>query len=442
MNEAEEIRLLQEELRALRQQVDAQAEKIAALEQRLVVRTTVPPRAPARSFSLENFIGLRLIQFIGIIVLVIGLSIGVKYAIDRNLISTFLRIVLAYLAGLLLYGFSVRLKKNFSLFSALLFSGGMASLYFTTYAAYAYYAMFPFAVSFGIMIALTVYAVYEAIRYDRQEIALLGLVGAYGIPFLISKNSDRPDLLFLYMALINCGVVFLWLRKRWKNVGRIAQNITWLIFLVWAAARLQPQWVSTGWIFLVAFYLLFLGASLAFRAGRQEAWTVSDRSQLVLNNIALYVGSVLLVSDLREIGPPLAPVTLGIAMFTGVEAFAVHRLWKQEAGMVRTFAALALIFFVMFIGLDWDGFTVTLLWLLTAVVVFTWGFVRHSVTARLMAMVLIGATLGKLVVLDSQRFSTVQKVIAYLILGILLLIASFFYQKFRAHIFSDDEEEE
>ncbi|MFN2457269.1 MAG: hypothetical protein ABR502_03610 [Chitinophagaceae bacterium] len=34
--------------------------------------------------NFENFIGLRLIHLVGIVVLVIGLSIGVKYAIDRR----------------------------------------------------------------------------------------------------------------------------------------------------------------------------------------------------------------------------------------------------------------------------------------------------------------------------------------------------------------------
>jgi uncharacterized membrane protein len=44
-------------------------------------------------------------------------------------------------------------------------------------------------------------------------------------------------------------------------------------------------------------------------------------------------------------------------------------------------------------------------------------------------------TLLKLLVLDSQRFSPGQKVVAYISLGLLLLIVSFFYQKFRQRWF-------
>src|SRR5215203_2789538 len=61
------------------------------------------PKKIVQNWNLENFIGLRLIHLVGIIILVIGLSIGVKYAIDKNLISEGMRIALAYVSGIVLY---------------------------------------------------------------------------------------------------------------------------------------------------------------------------------------------------------------------------------------------------------------------------------------------------------------------------------------------------
>jgi uncharacterized membrane protein len=57
----------------------------------------------------------------------------------------------------------------------------------------------------------------------------------------------------------------------------------------------------------------------------------------------------------------------------------------------------------------------------------------------MMGMVLMGVTLGKLLAFDSLNFSTVQKVMAYLILGVLLLVVSFFYQKFRDTLFKEED---
>jgi uncharacterized membrane protein len=444
----EEIRQLQAELEQLSREVQLQREKIVQLQQRIAQLSNeqTPPAGRSskprteESFLLENFIGLRLINFIGIIVLVIGLSIGVKYAIDRDLISEGMRISLAYAAGLVLYLLSLRLRKKYILFSALLFSGGMASLYFTTYGAYVYYNMLSSPVSFIIMIALTVYTVYEAIRYDRQEIALLGLVGAYGIPFLISKNADRADLFFLYISVINLGVVYLSVRKSWKTVGILAQVITWVLFIGWAATRHVPKFKFIAGCFMVFFFLVFLGALLAEKLIQKKSLHVQDSYRLLVNNIALYIAALFQFgfSEKASSGD-LALITLTISVVVALQAILFYGYWKEEVFSTRLLSSLALTLLVMFIAFNWDGFTVTFLWLLTAVIVLVWGFRMQSVRARMAGIILIGLTLGKLLALDSLTFTTVQKVIAYLVLGVLLLIVSFFYQKFRQQLFSDEE---
>ena len=448
MKEQEEIRQLQKELDQLREQLRSQHEKMAQLQQRLMqlgnVEGTISQSAQRTqrvqtkpTWSLENFIGLRLIHFIGIIVLVIGLSIGVKYAIDQELISEVMRIVLAYVAGAVLYFLSLRLRSKYTVFSAILLSGAMASLYFTTYGAYVYYSMFSFAIAFAVMVGLTVFTVYQAISYNRQEIALLGLVGAYGIPFLISKNADRADLFFLYISLINIGVVFLCIRKEWKNVGRAAQLITWILFIGWASMRIDTKMQWIGFLFMSFFFLLFLSTVISFKLVHKRPFTINDTYQLVLNNIALYIGA-LFVFGFYFANADIAIISLFLAAVAALQSFLLYYYWKDEAFTVRNMACYALLLFVVFIACNWDGFTVTLLWLLTSVVVFAWGFKMKSVSARMAAIVLMGTTLGKLLVFDSLTFSTVEKVIAYLVLGVLLLVVSFFYQKFRQKIFEDE----
>lgn len=440
----DEIKLLQEELEQLSRQVQWQQERIVQLQQRIAQLTSteltsILPRSKlpnTQKFSLENFIGLRLIHFIGIIVLVIGLSIGVKYAIDQNLISETMRIALAYVAGIILYLLSLRLRKKYALFSAILFSGGMASLYFTTYAAYVYYSMFSFALAFVIMVVLTIYTVYEAIRYDKQEIALLGLVGAYGIPFLISKNADRADLFFLYISLINLGVIYLSIKKTWKTVGIVAQTITWILFIGWASMRFNPKFQFVGTFFMIFFFLVFSLTVLSFKFIRKHLLQVSDTYQLLINNVALYNAALFLFGlSAKATNDDLAIITLLVSAIVALQSALIYHFWKEELFSIRILSSLALTLFVMFIAFNWDGFTVTFLWLLTAVIVFAWGFRMRSVRARMGGMILMGVTLGKLLALDSLTFTTVQKVIAYLVLGALLLIVSFFYQKFKQKIF-------
>jgi uncharacterized membrane protein len=444
MNDQERINALEEELEKLRLELQQQQKSINELNAKLGSVRSVHPGSvsgktiPGFHFSLENFIGLRLIQFIGIIVLVIGLSIGVKYAIDLELISVVARIWLAYGAGILLFLLSTRLKEKYKIFSAILFSGGMASLYFTTYAAFSYYHLLSFGISFGLMIALTLFTVYEAIVYNREEIAWLGLVGAYGIPFLINRNEERADLLFLYVSIINIGVVFLCIRKHWKSVGRVAEMITWVLFLAWTSTRYTMQQQNVAMAFLIFFFILFAFSISGNRLINKKPVEVNDTYFLVLNLLAFYLGS-LFVFGSRFSDTNIALITFLVSVFYGLQAFVYHFIMRNETFTIRMHALVALVLFLLFIGFNWDGFIVTLLWLMCAVIIFAWGFRARSYPARMASILLIGVTLFKLVMFDSLTFSTVQKVIAYLVLGILLLGVSFFYQKFKQKIFEGRE---
>jgi uncharacterized membrane protein len=441
MNNQNEIKQLEKELLQLHQQLKEQQQQLSFLYNRLkslsgAEKVVARPSGASRDWSLENFIGLRIIHLIGIVVLVIGLSIGVKYAIDRNLISEAMRIGLAYAAGISLYILSVRLKSKYSLFSAILFSGGMASLYFTTYGAYAYYGMMPFAVAFLIMIALTVFTVYQAIVYDQQEIALLGLVGAYAIPFLISKNTGRADLFFSYITIINVGVVYVCLIKPWRNVGRVAQVISWILFIGWAATRfdIQQQWV--GLAFMSVFFLLFMVHGVSDRVFHRRNLIMSNNQQIVINNLALYIASLFVLGS-SFVKADLAMVTIGVAIVAAFEALLFHYAW-QEKYTARIVEGFSFLLFIIFIAFQWSGLTVTLLWLLVAIIVFALGVIKKGSSFRMASIVLMGATLLKLVAFDSLTFSTVQKVISYLVLGVLLLVVSYFYQKYKQQLFSED----
>lgn len=447
MSDAEQIQQIKAELEQLYKDVKAQEQKIVTLHQQLqqlgqkgqVTFLNSPVKKPDAHWGLENFIGLRLIHFVGIVVLVIGLSISVKYAIDRNLISEGLRVALAYAAGGLLLVLAWRLKRNYRGFSALLFSGAMASFYFTTYAAFVYYSMLPSAAAFAIMVALTVLTVYQALSYNRQEIAILGLVGAYGIPFLISSNADKAILFFTYIAIINSAVVFLSYKRGWTLVNYLAQNITWLLLIGWAAQRSGEgqQWI--GILFALFFFVLFCSNALLPKVMDGAALTQRQAQNILINNVALFVVAFLIYAPGFSTSET-ARVAIIFSFFMGLQAAVFYALYKQEDYIKKMLAQLALVLLLLFIGARWDGIVVTLLWLVVAVALFSWGIAAKAVWLRLAGMVLMGVTLLKLVLFDSMRFTPVQKIIAYLTLGVLLLLVGFFYQKFREKLFGADKE--
>src|SRR5690348_16399082 len=245
---------LQRQVNELTQQLQIIQQKVLQLEQQLnsihpensltetsnyktATHISSPPKkstSPINNHSaLENFIGLKIINLVGIIVLLIGISIGAKYAIDENLITPLSRIILAYAAGMGLFILSLILRKNYEGFSAILFSGAMASAYFTTYGAYTYYNLFSETLCFIIMAVIAVYTAIKSLEYNRQEIAITGMVGAYAIPLLISSNHENYILLFSYILVMNAGILFISFKRSWKVLNLLALIITWSFFDGW-----------------------------------------------------------------------------------------------------------------------------------------------------------------------------------------------------------------
>ncbi len=446
MNEGEQIRALQEEVKQLYREVKIQEGKLYELHQKLLkLQGTEGVHLPRSSgpatqgnAGFENFLGLKVMHLIGIVMLVIGLSIGVKYAIDRELISELARVGLAYAAGGVLYLLSVRLKEKYAAFSAILFSGAAASLYFTTYAAFTYYGMFPPSLAFGVMIGLTAVTIYYALQYNRQEIAVLGLVGAYAIPFLISQNSERADLFFLYISLINSAVVYLAFRKNWRWVGNAAALMTWILFIGWAITENAEKERLAGTLAMIYFFVLFQFNAIARPILDREPLELQRRYEVLLHHIALYTGSLILYAPAFS-APEIASVTLLYFFFVLIQAAVLHFVLPGQQALKRSVGIFAIILFVVFIANRWEGVTVTLLWLATAVLLFAGGALGKGVWLRMSAIGLMGITLLKLATIDSQRFTTLQKIVSYITLGILLLVVSFFYQKFKAKLFPADE---
>ncbi len=219
--------------------------------------------AESAKANLEEFIGENLISKVGIVVLLLGIGIGVKFAIDNDLISPLTRIVVGYIFGFGLIGVGARLKVKYENFSAILLSGGMASLYFVTYFAYSLYALIGQPAAFALMVMFTVFTVASALIYNKQIIAHIALVGAYAAPFLLSTGSAAYAFLFTYISIVNVGILALSIRRDWRPIVYTSSGFTWLIFGSWCVGRYSAEeHFNLALIFLSVFFAIFYSANI------------------------------------------------------------------------------------------------------------------------------------------------------------------------------------
>jgi len=109
------------------------------------------PAKAAKAFNMEEYVGGKLAGIIGIIILVIAIAIGVKYAIDKDLINPLTRIIFGFLAGGILMTFAIILKKKYHLFSAIILGGAVSTLFFTAFSGHAFYEIYPRGFAFALI---------------------------------------------------------------------------------------------------------------------------------------------------------------------------------------------------------------------------------------------------------------------------------------------------
>lgn len=325
---------------------------------------TPPKVARPRTVSgWEKLIGENLINKIGIIILVIGIAVGAKYAIDRELISPILRIILGYMSGIALVGIALRLKLKYHAFSAVLLSGGMAVLYFITYAAFDLYGLLPRSLTFILLLLFTIFTVLAAIHYRQQIIAHLGLVGAYAVPFLLSNNSGNVVILFTYMTIINAGILIIAYWKYWRSLFVSSMLITWLIFIVWIFTdyRMDVHF-QLAMIFATIFFLQFYGINMLYKLKYNVQLYWYDALLILLNNIIYYSFAYGLISMWQHGEQWLGLFTVGVACINFVIAFIIYQRKQYEGSIFYLIAAIVLAFLTIAIPVQLDGSWVTILW--------------------------------------------------------------------------------
>jgi len=340
--------------------------------------------------DLEKYIGENLISKIGIAILIIGVAIGAKYSIDNDLISPLVRIILGYIVGLALLGISIKLKKNYTNFSSILVSGAMTIMYFITFAAYSFYALLPLLLAFILMLLLTVATVAVALNYNRQLIAHIGLVGAYSVPFLLSDTKGDISILFSYMAIINCGILFIAFKKYWKPLNVVSFAITWLVFFSWYVSNYQSdEDFLVAAIFLTLFFVIFYLTFLAYKIFKKEDFEILDVLLLLANSFVFY-GIGYSVIDTTVNGEAyLGLYTLLNAVLHLLVSLLIYKQKLADKNIFYFVTGLVLVFITLAIPVQLDGNWVTLLWVAEATLLFWIGRTKNAPRYEKIAYVLM-----------------------------------------------------
>jgi len=350
--------------------------------------------------SVEFAIASQWLLRVGIMLVVIGVGFFLKYSIDNGLLSPWARVALSVAAGLMMLIAGTRiLGGTFHIMGQGLLGGGIASLYFSAFSAANFYHLITMPIAFGAMILVTALSGFIAVRFHSKLTAVLGVIGGYGTPVMLSTGVVNFPGLYGYMLVLGVGVLGICALKRWP----LLNYLSFLGNFILVSGSLRDYQSSEHFWqvmpFLVAFFTLFSTMVFVYNLFNRAKSNLLDVLMLFLNAGVFFCLSYWLIE--KSYGEKwVAAVTLGLAAFYIAHVWysLVRRVLDRE--LTISFTALSAFFLAVTVPLLLSQEWITVSWAVQAYVMLWVAGKLNSEFLRHVAYCLYLIVLGRFIFLD------------------------------------------
>jgi uncharacterized membrane protein len=360
-----------------------------------------PPAAvPAsESAAWETFIGQKAFGWLAVVLFVFAAGFFLRYAYQNNWIGPVGRVALGELAGVALIVFGYRyFRQGWQRFSAMLTSAGVVVLYLATYSAFGFYQLLPQRHAGVFLAVLVIESMIAAVIYRSAAIALVAVLGGLLTPLLMYSERDIYTELFIYLAVLNAGVVVALLLRSWPAVGSAAYLGTQILFWFWYDANYHPEKFAWTLGFQLVIFALYLVQGVCTARFERGSATWEDLARFTLNAILGFAAFYVLTrADYR--------VWLGSAAMLMAAVYAivgrVVLAWRpRDNRLVLTSLAISVGFVARAVPIQADAHWVSLGWAAMGASLWWFGQRISTPLLRIMAGVLITLALARFVTVD------------------------------------------
>ena len=210
---------------------------------------------------------MKLFSAVAGIALVLAAIFFLRYSIEQGWLGPPIRVAIGVIvATALLVVCELKAARKYAVTANALDAAAIAILFATFYAARALWDLIPASVTFGLLILVTVLAVLLSIRHDSRFIAVLGLLGGFATPALLSTGENQPIPLFTYLLLLNAGLAWVAFKKGWPLLTILTLILTAIYQWGWVITFLDTSQLSLAMgIFLVFSVMSFVALILGRR---------------------------------------------------------------------------------------------------------------------------------------------------------------------------------
>ncbi|MCX6612360.1 MAG: DUF2339 domain-containing protein [Acidobacteria bacterium] len=238
-----------------------------------------PPPVVVPAKDWEATVGTNWLNRIGVILLVIGITLFLGYAMASMGPAGKIAVGTSVAALMLATGYWYEYKGNFRPFSLAIVAGGFAVLYATAYASHAVPASRIFenlAIGIAIQTLIAVVAVWQATQFGSERAAILAFLAAY---LGLASSSSLP---FIYGGAYPLAICGLWLshRMKWADLPWSILIYTWLCEIQTG----RRDWEFQYWGHPVAWFNVGLFSAFEIKE-RMREYTVKNPAWILVNDL-------------------------------------------------------------------------------------------------------------------------------------------------------------
>lgn len=216
-------------------------------------QTPRQPRPPAPTtppFDLASFIEKNAVwafAAVGGFLLVVAALFAFREAIVRGFLGPGARFAIGILVGVASWGLGEILRaRRYPTVSAALGGVGAGILYAALWAGHARYGIVGQGTTFAAMFVVSAVTMFVAERRNSLFMAILGAIGAYMTPILLSTGENKAVAFFSYLAVVNVGLLAASWRRNWPVIVGLSGLVTTVLYLGWAVQFRAPDQVPVG----------------------------------------------------------------------------------------------------------------------------------------------------------------------------------------------------
>ncbi|HIJ52764.1 MAG TPA: DUF2339 domain-containing protein [Planctomycetes bacterium] len=395
----------------------------------------VKQKVKATKSSLEQRIGTKWVNIVGIITFIVGICFFLKYAYE-HWVTEIGRVIITTITGLLAIsvGELTRLR-GYGIVAKGVTALGFAILYAAVFSAYGFYGLIGSTPAFALSIIITAAALLYAVGLDEIVMAFLALLGGFLSPVILSIPVNRPFALFTYVSILSVGTMLCSFFRKWRAVNILALTGTFILYTRWFEKFYVPAGrgqLAVALVWLAVFFTIFLILPTLYELVKR---TIAQREAplLTLANAAIvsyYLYRILYVDHKNA----LALCVLAMAIAHLVMMQAIRKRCRADLRLQVTFLAIGLFCITVAIPLYFKIYAAVMAWSAQAVILALIGNVYDSKCTRIasfVALALSGLAILTKLPLHSEPFDIILNIpfVSCLFVGVAFYLFHLIYRR-------------